>query len=149
MESNHLTVKFYDSASDDLLRFAVIAARYQGQWVFCKHRQRNTYEIAGGHREAGEKIAVTAKRELYEETGAKDFEIRPVCVYSVTGKNRVNESGGETYGMLYFAQITRFEKLPQSEIEKVVLLKELPQNWTYPEIQPKLIEKVRTAAGIM
>ena len=27
------------------------------------------------------------------------------------------------------------------EMEKVVLMDELPQNWTYPLIQPKLIEK--------
>ena len=28
-----------------------------------------------------------------------------------------------------------------SEMEKVVLLDELPSEWTYPLIQPKLIEK--------
>ena len=27
-----------------------------------------------------------------------------------------------------------------SEMEKVVLMNELPENWTYPLIQPKLIE---------
>ena len=28
-----------------------------------------------------------------------------------------------------------------SEMEKVVLMDELPQNWTYPLIQPKLIRR--------
>ena len=28
-----------------------------------------------------------------------------------------------------------------SEMEKIVLLDELPEEWTYPLIQPKLIEK--------
>ena len=30
-----------------------------------------------------EKFLDTAKRELYEETGAVDFDIKPICVYSV------------------------------------------------------------------
>ncbi|MFR7445451.1 MAG: NUDIX domain-containing protein [Sellimonas intestinalis] len=42
-----------------------------------------TYEVPGGHREAGETIDETARRELYEETGATDFDLFPVCVYSV------------------------------------------------------------------
>lgn len=35
-------------------------------------------------------------RELREETGAVDFDLSPACVYSVTEKNRVNETGEET-----------------------------------------------------
>lgn len=51
------------------------------------------------HREENENILETAKRELYEETGAIDFKIKPICVYSVIGKNRVNDTGEELYGM--------------------------------------------------
>ena len=40
-----------------------------------------------------------------------------------------------------FAEITEFAKELHSEMEKVVLMDELPENWTYPLIQPKLIEK--------
>ena len=99
-------VKFYDHAEDRLLKFAVIISRSNGQWVFCKHKERNTFEVPGGHREKGEMILDTAKRELKEETGAVDFTIKPVCVYSVKGKTRVNENlDDETFGMLYFADI--------------------------------------------
>lgn len=95
----------------------------------------------GGHREVGENILETAKRELREETGAVGFEIKPICVYSVTGKNRVNDTGDETFGLLCFAEITEFAQELHSEMEKVVLMDELPNAWTYPSIQPKLIEK--------
>ncbi len=139
-----MKVNFYDSVDDCLLKFAVIAAQHNGKWVFCKHKERNTFEAPGGHREQGENIADTAKRELYEETGAKEFTIKPVCVYSVTGRNRVNENGEETFGMLFFADINEFDALPASEMESMVLLEELPTAWTYPEIQPKLIDKVKT-----
>ena len=138
---DNLEVKFYDTVADSLLRFAVIISQSNGKWVFCKHKERDTYEVPGGHREAGEDILETAKRELQEETGAIQFDMKPICVYSVTGKNRVNDTGEETYGLLCFAEITEFDKELHSEMEKVVLLDGLPENWTYPLIQPKLIEK--------
>lgn len=43
--------------------------------------------------------------------------------------------------MLCFAEITEFAKELHGEMEKAVLMDELPENWTYPLIQPKLIEK--------
>lgn len=43
-----IEVKFYDKAADDLLKFAVIIARQDGKWIFCKHKQRDTYELPGG-----------------------------------------------------------------------------------------------------
>ncbi len=136
-------VHFYETADDTLLKFAVIVSKSNGKWVFCKHKERDTYEVPGGHRENGETILETAKRELYEETGAIAFDIKPVCVYSVTGKTRVNETGEESFGMLYYAEISAFEKELHSEMEQVLLLDELPGKWTYPQIQPLLIAEVQ------
>ncbi|AAK78982.1 8-oxo-dGTP diphosphatase [Clostridium acetobutylicum] len=138
-----MEVKFYKGVEDSLLKFAVIVARHNGKWVFCKHRERSTYEVPGGRREENELILDTAKRELFEETGACEYAIKPICVYSVIGKTRVNNSGQESYGMLYYSDIKTFGKLPKSEIEKVCLFENLPTKWTYPLIQPKLIDKVK------
>ncbi len=114
-------VHFYETADDTLLKFAVIVSKSNGKWVFCKHKERDTYE----------------------ETGAIVFDIKPVCVYSVTGKTRVNETGEESFGMLYYAEISAFEKELHSEMEQVLLLDELPGKWTYPQIQPLLIAEVQ------
>ena len=138
-----IEVKFYDQVADELLKFAVIISKTNGKWVFCKHKERNTYEVPGGHREENETILETAKRELKEETGALDFTVTPICVYSVTGKNKVNETGEETYGMLFFADIKSFENELHSEMEKVLITDTLVENWTYPLIQPKLIEEAK------
>ena len=141
-----MEVKFYQQVPDHLLKFAVSIAKFQGKWVFCKHRQRDTYELPGGHREAGESILDAAKRELQEETGALDFSLVPVCAYSVVGKNQVNPSGEESFGMLYAADIIAFEPELHSEIEQVLFLDELPpdlKQLTYPMIQPKLVEEAK------
>jgi len=129
-----LEVKFYEQVDDELLKFAVILSRTQGKWVFCKHRERTTYEIPGGHREPGETIRETAERELKEETGAVEFDMKTVGVYSV--KTEENE----TFGMLFAAEIFLFEDI-HSEIESILITDDLVEQWTYPLIQPKLLEE--------
>ena len=138
-----IEVRFYDEIEDSLLKFAVIISKTNGKWVFCKHKEKDTYEVPGGHRESGETIEETARRELREETGAVEFDIKPVCVYSVKGKTRANENlNDETFGMLFTADIFSFEEL-HSEMEQIIICDDLPDNWTYPNIYPKLFEEVR------
>ena len=132
-----LTVQFHDHASDNLLRFAVILARYQGRYIFCQHRDRDTLEMPGGHREPGEAILDTARRELQEETGATAFTLSPVCYYSVTGPTRAQPDSGQSYGLLCLADVTALGEI-HSEIARIVLMGDLPRRMTYPEIQPAL-----------
>lgn len=136
-----LTVRFYEEAEDRLLKFAVIITKSKGKWVFCKHRERETYEVPGGHREEGEDIEDTARRELYEETGAVKFSLVPVCVYSVVQDD--GDDRTESFGKLYYAEVEQFEEQLHSEIEKIILTDELVENWTYPLIQPKLLEEAK------
>ena len=138
-----IKVKFYDKVSDELLKFAVIIAKSNGKWVFCKHRDRDSYECPGGHRDEGEDIITTAKRELFEETGAIDYSIKPICVYSVLTGEDITENIEASYGALFYADIKTFGELPDFEMEKIELFNELPNKWTYPEIQPLLLDKVK------
>ena len=132
-------VQFYDAIDDEKVRFAVILARFEGKWVFCKHRKRTTLEVPGGHREPGESVEEAAARELREETGAGDFTLRSLGVYCV-----VRDDREESFGGLYFAEITSFAEKVHSEIAEILLLEEPPDdNWTYPEIQPRLLEEAR------
>ena len=142
-------VIFHNQVVDELLQFAVIIAKTNGKWVFCKHKERDTYEVPGGRREAGETILETAKRELREETGAIDFTLKPVGVYSVKGKTRYNQNEeDEKFGMLFVADIFSFENELHSEIEKILICDQLVENWTYPDIQPRLLEEAEVRGFI-
>ena len=134
-----LTVTFHpvDEIETGLLKFAVIVARYHDKWVLCRHRKRATWEIPGGHRESGETIDETARRELWEETGAIKAAFLRVCVYNVLC------DGVPSYGMLYYAEIFETGLLPaDSEIAEICLFDTLPENLTYPAIQPHLFRHI-------
>lgn len=133
-------VQFYrpSQIDDGLLQFTVIAARYQDQWVFSRHKRRTTWDIPGGRREPGESMEDAARRELWEETGAERAEVKPVCVYAVT------KEGQTLYGMLYFANVTVMGELPREyEMGERQYTDKLPEDLTYPDIVPRLFERVQ------
>jgi len=120
-----------------LIAFVVIAAKYQDQWIFCRHKQRQTWEIPGGHREIGETVDVAARRELWEETGAEVFALESICTYSVV------RAGEKSYGKLFYAEVETLGNLPpEMEIGELCFCEEMPKKLTYPLIQPILMQHV-------
>ena len=128
-------VRFYPFEDDYRLEFAVICATVDGQAVWCRHRDRETWELPGGHIESGETARKAAKRELREETGATQFSLNPICAYSV------ERDGAETFGALFSAEISAFGSL-KHEIAEIAVSADPPGEWTYPEIQPLLLKRV-------
>ena len=67
-----MKVSFYESVAKHDLKFAVIISRYLKQWVFCKHKQRKTFEIPGGHRENGESIEALSLIHIWNRLGREN-----------------------------------------------------------------------------
>ncbi|MCL2556049.1 MAG: NUDIX domain-containing protein [Firmicutes bacterium] len=132
--------KFFniDEIADDLIKFVVIAARYNDKWIFCKHKDRTTWEIPGGKRETGETILEASRRELFEETGTVDAEITPICIFTI-----IEDPTG--YGLLSFAEINEISDLPQCEMTKIGLFDEMPTSQTYINVHPLLMQRVLQA----
>jgi len=130
-------VRFYKAGEIDEaeMLYAVVASQCQGRWIFVRHRDRDTWEIPAGRKEQGESMLQTARRELYEETGAAVYELREICDYSVT-------KGDTRYGRVFFADIRELGPLPESEIAELALQEDLPAELTYPEIQPLILKQV-------
>jgi 8-oxo-dGTP diphosphatase len=115
--------------------FTVIFARYRGDWLYARHRERDTWETAGGHIERGETPLDCAKRELREETGAERFNIIPALDYSVRGPSEVS------HGQAFYADIDTLGELPPGfEMAEVRALPALPDKMTYPRILPVLFD---------
>ncbi|SDX92736.1 NUDIX domain-containing protein [Thermoactinomyces sp. DSM 45892] len=127
-------ITFDSSIPDQLISFAVIICKYNDKWLFCKHKNRDTYETVGGRREQGESIFQTARRELFEESGAITYELDLVSRYRMNDLN--------TCGALFYADIQTLSTLPESEIESIHFFDEIPQNLTYPHVQQLLTARV-------
>jgi 8-oxo-dGTP diphosphatase len=131
-------VKFYDPAWEPeiSLTYSVIAARFLNRWIFVRHQQRVTWEIAGGHIEPGERAHEAAGRELMEETGALKFDLDCIATYSVLQDGKVG------YGRLFIAEVYEMGEVPDvSEIAEIMFHEGLPDVLTYPDIQPVLFKR--------
>ena len=133
------TVHFYEEAPVHVRqKYAVIIARYEGKLLWCRHRDRNTWEIPGGHIEPGETALEASVRELREETGAVDFTLAPVCWYNLSFDDGYEGSSS----LLCLADVRTLGEL-HSEIVEVRAFANRPTALTYPKIQPYLLEEAR------
>ena len=135
-------VNFYElnTIEDNKLLFAVIMTKFKGHWLYVRHKDRNTWEIPGGHREENENINDTASRELFEETGATKFKLTPVCIYSVETDENIEYT--ESFGQLFYSQVETLDNILHFEIVETKLFDDIPDSLTYPLIQPFLHKKI-------
>ena len=142
MASGSVCAKIVDWDESIPNKYVVVFSRYQGKLLLSRHKDRDTWETQGGHIEPGESPEAAARRELWEESGAEDFSIEPLCMY--WAEDRV---GGKPYkgawGAIFFADINTLGPIPESEMAEVKQFDTLPENVTYPHITPHLYERVR------
>ena len=111
-------------------RYVVMLSRMDGRMLMSRHRDRATWQNQGGHIEPGETPLEAARRELYEESGALEYDIAPLCDYQFA----------HGAAAVYAVRVTRLGPLPESEMAEVRLFDEMPRELTYPEAGPELYE---------
>ena len=134
------TVTFNEvgEVDESLYTRVVCVSRYNGQWVYCRHKERDTWEIPGGHIEPGENWLEAAKREMFEETGAKVLNVEPIAVYTISKP-----------GLLCYAEIEEFGEIPaEFEIKEIGFFDDEPENLTYPDTHKLMFKKVKESKGL-
>lgn len=118
-------------------KYVVVLSKHEGKILLSRHKKRLTWETQGGHIEKGETPLDAAKRELYEESGAVDYDIHPAFDYWA------GDEESWANGMVFVADIRRLSPLPNSEMTEVKSFIKLPAELTYPDITPLLFEKAQ------
>lgn len=130
--------KTFDLGELEHYKYVVVLSFYDGQIVLSRHKDRTTWETQGGHIEPGETPLEAARRELYEESGAGEFDIEPLCDYWA-GNPETNVGAA---GVVFVARIREFADIPaESEMAEIKLFETLPESLTYKAITPMLFEK--------
>jgi 8-oxo-dGTP diphosphatase len=121
------------SIADGELSYTAVIARNQGRWAAVRKQGEETWSFPGGSIEDGETPLEGARRELWEETGALEYQLHLLGQYSV------DRGGKITYGNIYYAEILLIGELPASEIEEVRFFSDFPLVQTrFPQIMPPL-----------
>jgi len=119
-----------------------MAVKYKGKWVLSFHKPSQRWDVPGGHVEDNENPLEAAKRELYEETGAVDYDIVPVLDYQVFREDGTLHNNGRQY----FVSIREFSRLPDgSEMERIGFFDVIPKNFRYPDRVEELFENFKRA----
>ena len=119
-------------------KYVVILSFYDGKILLSRHKNRRTWETQGGHVESGETPMDAAKRELYEESGALEYDMEPVFDYWAKDQ----ESDHFAAGVVFRAEIRKLGPIPESEMAEVRCFRNLPENLTYPDISPVLFAEL-------
>jgi len=112
--------------------YTVVFARYNNKWLYCRAKERDVFETAGGRIEPGELPIEAARRELFEETGAVKFDIIPAFDYHFSST-----------GQVFFADVYELDEMPDFEMAEVGLFDALPDNLRFPQITPVLFERLQ------
>ncbi len=124
-------------------KYVVVLSRYEGKILLSRHRARTTWETQGGHVEPGETPMDAARRELFEESGAAEYTLVPLCDYRAEDRN----TGRGANGMVFAADIRVLGAMPESEMAEVRTFDALPESITYPAITPELFAYLEACGG--
>lgn len=118
----------YIAGSLDHIAYVWMIVKYKEKFVLSWHRKSKKWDNVGGHVEENENPLAAAKRELFEETGAVDFDNIPICDFKAFREDGIFNNNGRTY----FVIAREFSNLPEgSEMDKIGFFDEIPEDFRY------------------
>jgi 8-oxo-dGTP diphosphatase len=83
---NKVELSFVQHAFEEEAKHVLVICQYEGGWLLTNHKKRGL-EFPGGKIEPGETVEEAARREVYEETGAKLDALYSIGEYKVADPN--------------------------------------------------------------
>jgi 8-oxo-dGTP diphosphatase len=80
---NKVELTFTTNAFQQPAKHVLVICQYKGAWILTNHKVRGL-EFPGGKVEEGESLKESARREVYEETGAILDEMIQIAEYKVS-----------------------------------------------------------------
>ncbi|MCL1805834.1 MAG: hypothetical protein FWG28_07555 [Clostridiales bacterium] len=101
---------YYPREEHNEASLAVVAARYQGSWLYVRHEDRKSFAFPSAVRADGESLLDAAGRALKEAGGVPEFTIWPVTAFGALEGERA------VYGRLFFAAAKRLGSIASDNI---------------------------------
>ena len=114
--------------------------KHNDKFVLCWHKKSQKWDHVGGFVEKNENPLEAAKRELFEETGAVDFDIFPIFDHESFHEDGTYFNNGRTY----FVIVREFSELPNgSEMGKIGFFDKITENFRYGSNSEAIIENFK------
>ncbi|EGA90679.1 nucleoside triphosphatase ytkD [Planococcus donghaensis MPA1U2] len=98
-------------------KHVLVICCYKGDWVLTRHNKRGL-EFPGGKVESGESLQEAAKREVYEETGARVKGLEWFAEYVVFTEQPFCKT-------VFIGKVDQIDTIPLLETTGIILLKDL------------------------
>jgi len=145
----HILLEFRMGSSPEIpddemhipLPLALVAAKYQGKWLFIFNTWRKEWELPGGMVEEGETPEQAAAREFTEETG----QLAPPLQYMGLAKMQLKPDDRLEFAALYACELSELRPFTaHDEADEMVFWDlQTPLQGAISEIDHKLVELIQ------